>query len=198
MNSKMVNFLMFAVGAAIGSAVTWKLVKTKYERIANEEIESVKEVFARKEKERREVNPIEADDEFSEFDDVEADMTAYHDLLEDLKYNPIKEEKKEGGDAMIEKPYIIPPEEFDELDGYTVVSLTCFADKIVVDDYGVLVDDVDELVGLDSLNHFGEYEEDSVFVRNDARHTDYEILLDTRTYSEAMKDSTHQIETNDN
>ena len=39
------NVLIFAVGAAIGSAVTWKLLKTKYERIAQEEIDSVKEVF---------------------------------------------------------------------------------------------------------------------------------------------------------
>ena len=39
---------IFAVGAAIGSAVTWKLVKTKYEKIANEEIESVKEIYGAK------------------------------------------------------------------------------------------------------------------------------------------------------
>ena len=41
------NVLIFAAGAAIGSAVTWKLIKTKYEQIANEEIESVKEFFGR-------------------------------------------------------------------------------------------------------------------------------------------------------
>ena len=46
MNCKFINVLMFAAGAAIGSAVTWKVVKTKYERIAQEEIESVKEAYA--------------------------------------------------------------------------------------------------------------------------------------------------------
>ena len=29
---------------------------------------------------------------------------------------------------------------------------------------------------------FGEYEEDSVFVRDDERKIDYEILADTRNY----------------
>ena len=35
MNSSIKNLFIFAVGAAIGSTVTWKLVKDKYERLAN-------------------------------------------------------------------------------------------------------------------------------------------------------------------
>lgn len=42
MNKKLFGVIMFAVGAAVGSAVTWELVKTKYEQIAQEEIDSVK------------------------------------------------------------------------------------------------------------------------------------------------------------
>ena len=38
MKNALINLAMLAVGAAIGSAVTWKLVKTKYERIAQEEL----------------------------------------------------------------------------------------------------------------------------------------------------------------
>lgn len=45
MNKKVINILMLTVGAAIGSAVTWKVVKTKYERIAQEEIDSVKDEY---------------------------------------------------------------------------------------------------------------------------------------------------------
>ena len=41
----------FALGVAVGSVTTWKLIKTKYEQIAQEEIDSVKEVYSkRKEK----------------------------------------------------------------------------------------------------------------------------------------------------
>ena len=39
--------LIFSTGVAIGSFVTWKMVKTKYERIAQEEIDSVKETFSK-------------------------------------------------------------------------------------------------------------------------------------------------------
>ena len=45
---------------------------------------------------------------------------------------------------------------------------------------------VDNVIGEDSLNHFGEYEEDSVFVRNDSMATDYEILRDLRAYSDVV------------
>ena len=48
MNCGILNkILIFSVGAAIGSVITWKLVKTKYERIAQEEIDSVKDVYSK-------------------------------------------------------------------------------------------------------------------------------------------------------
>ena len=47
MSKSMVNILIFAAGAAVGSLATWKFVETKYKRIAQEEIDSVKEVFYR-------------------------------------------------------------------------------------------------------------------------------------------------------
>ena len=38
--NKFVNFLAFALGAAAGSAVTWKALKDKYAKYAQEEIDS--------------------------------------------------------------------------------------------------------------------------------------------------------------
>ena len=40
------NVLIFAAGVGIGSVVTWKIVKTKYDQIIQEEIDSVKEAFS--------------------------------------------------------------------------------------------------------------------------------------------------------
>ena len=45
MNSKITNVLFFAAGAAIGSVATWKILKNRYERIVQEEIDSVKNAF---------------------------------------------------------------------------------------------------------------------------------------------------------
>ena len=49
-----------------------------------------------------------------------------------------------------------------------------------------VIRNVDKVVGKGSLNTFGEYEDDSVFVRDDDKKIDYEILRDTRTYSDVV------------
>ena len=74
------------------------------------------------------------------------------------------------------------------------ISLTYYADGVLADENDEVIEDVEDAVGIDSLNRFGEYEDDSVFVRNDARKCDYEILLDQRTYSEVVEDMPHQME----
>lgn len=45
-----------------------------------------------------------------------------------------------------------------------------------------MITNVDEIVGEESLDHFGEYEEDTVYVRNEELETDFEILKDDSNY----------------
>ena len=81
-------------------------------------------------------------------------------------------------------PYLIKPEEFD-IGDYEVITLRDYDDDVVtVDNTGKVLteDEIEECVGFDSLTHFGEYEEDSVFVRNDDLRIDYEILRDEDDY----------------
>lgn len=164
------KLLIFAAGAAIGSVVTWAIVKTKYEQIANEEIESVREHYSNKTTKER--KSTEEPDK----------TTEYSDVIKNEGYVKEEEEKKKMGD----RPFVISPEEFGEMDDYEVVSLIYYADGTVTDDWNNVIesDVVDELVGKESLKHFGEYEDDSVFVRNTELMTDYEILADVRKFTE--------------
>lgn len=188
---KALPFIVFSVGAAIGSVAAWYVAKKKYELIAQEEIDSVKEVFAKK------VAAISDDEEITEKEEDESnnphDITKYATKLSNEGYTnysnmeastPEVETMKNIG---IDRPYVISPEEFGELDDYETISLTYYADEVLTDDMDELVDSIDETVGIDSLNHFGEYEADSVFVRNDRLKADYEILLDNRNYSDVLK-----------
>ena len=185
----------FAIGAAIGSFVTWKIVKTKYKRIADEEINSVKEVFARRysekmNKEKPNENTNQASltlDETKQNANIQDDIAAYHELLDKLKYANIDVDSliaKIGGSTVTDGPFVISPDEFGEDPNYQTVSLTLYEDGVLTDDYDDIVVDVDDLVGEESLTHFGEYEDDSVFVRNESMQTDFEILRDLRTYKE--------------
>ena len=180
MNSSIKNLFIFAVGATIGSAVTWKLVKDKYESLANEEIASAYEHM----KHSKNI-PLFSDgnSEDSETDShVTLDKLREYKAIVDKYAAALVEEEVND----VEKPYVIKPEEFGEILEYESISLTYYADGVLADEYDDVIDDVDEIVGEESLTTFGQYEDSAVFVRNDARKTDYEILLDLRNYSDVV------------
>lgn len=195
--NKTINFMMFVLGVAVGSVVTWRYVEKKYEQIAQDEIDSVKEVFSRRETEFTENTEarIKADNAKEKPSIIEyaallrkQGYTNYSDMA-DEKPEEVKEES-----MSIDKPYVIAPEEFGDLDDYETISLTYYADQILADDNDEIVDDVEDVVGFDSLNSFGEYEDDSVFVRNDRLKCDYEILLDQRKYSSVIRRKPHEVD----
>lgn len=183
MNNKIASFLMFVAGAAVGSIATWKFVKTKYERIANEEIESIREVYFKKEASAK----VSAKENETKQESNIYEMKEYLECIKENRY--YKEENKEEGDPdMNDSPYVISPDEFGNLDEHTCVSLTYYADGVLADDWDTPVICPDEEVGPDIASHFGEYEadKDTVFVRNETLKIDYEICRDLRTYAEVV------------
>ena len=82
------------------------------------------------------------------------------------------------------KPYVIPPEEFGELDDYDQISLTYYEDNYLANDRKELVTDVEGIIGWDNINRIGEYEDDAIHVRNDELKIDYEILQVAYNYSD--------------
>ena len=52
----------------------------------------------------------------------------------------------------------------------------------MAEDYSI-ISDYETLIG-DALSHFGEYEDDSVYVRNEDTECDYEILKHDKTFDE--------------
>lgn len=174
MNNGLSKLFIFVSGVALGSVVTWKLVKTKYEQIANEEIESVREYYAQKDKEKCTNEEISEDAE----DPDEYDRKAYTELVRNYS------EDAEEVVKMEERPFVISPEEYDDTD-YASESLDYYeGDGVLVDSYGDIVEDVDDMVGADFASHFGEYEDDTVYIQNDAREMVYEICRDFGSYSE--------------
>lgn len=178
MNNKFVGFVMFALGAAVGSAVTWRFLKVKYERIAQEEIDSVKEVFSRRNEKEKTYN--------IGIKEPKPSLQELADQLKTLKYETesVSEEKI---DTKEQHPYVITPEEFGQADeDYDVVSLIYYKDGVLADDFEVPIENVDDIVGLESLNHFGEYVEDAVYVRNDKLKVEYEIILCEKNFSDVV------------
>lgn len=171
--NKAVNVLIFFLGAGVGSLVTWKLVKTKYEQIAQEEIDSVKEVFNKRLE--------EAEKSTSELK-TELESVRYSSVVSELGYGNSDEDKDYEEDPSV---YVISPDEYGDKD-YEEVSLTYYDDEILAYDNDVVVNNIDELIGLDSLDRFGEYEDNMLHVRNDILKKDFEIYLDTRNFADVV------------
>lgn len=164
MNSNTKLFIIFVLGLTIVSLTTWNIAKKKYERISQEEINSVKEVFINKKKSHTESEKAEAKSQ------------------ENLNEKYGKQVEKLGYTDYLPPPYVISPNEFGENDNYDTVSLIYYANDILTDDHNDPVENADEVVGEDFKQRFGEYEDDSVYIRNDALRTDFEILKDNGEY----------------
>lgn len=189
--NKLNSVFIFTAGAAIGSIVTLKVVKTKYERIAKEEIESVKDAYSKRFTEVGKEITEDIDAGIGDVDEkISNAVSDYADLVmgEGYAINDDTKGEQMTMDINDERvPYVIPPDEFDEV-GYETLSYTYYANKVLTDEQDIPVEDVDEIVGLGSLETFGEYEDDSVFVRNDAMRLDIEILKDHRNYPHEMEE----------
>lgn len=198
--NKITSFMMFIFGAAVGSVVTWQYTKKKYEQIAQEEIASVKETFSKLEVKSKD-NETEKNNNVRTIVERAKDrpsVVEYAAKLRKQGYTNYSDtdslsEEEVDENMIIDKPYVISPDEFGEFYDYDTISLTYYADQVLADEDDELVEDIEETVGFESLNAFGEYEDDAVFVRNDRLKCDYEILLDQRKYSDVIKRRPHEV-----
>lgn len=186
----MKKLFIFIAGITVGTLATYKLVKDRYEKIAQEEIDSVKERFSEMKTASKD-EKIKEDEYYEEVYIHQPKEEVVTNKYRNLASGYVKSNntaKKE--EVVVEKqdtPYLINPEEFGEFDEYEAVTLLYLSDGILTDDNYDLVDDVDDTVGLDSLKYFDEQETDSIFVRNDRLKCDYEILIEPRSYQDVVE-----------
>lgn len=193
MNDTLSKVLIFAAGAALGVAASYKYFEKKYKKIADEEIASMAEYYEKRLAQAEEEiddysTEIEAQEYIDRASEKFPEVRELVDKLNELNYTENKEVPK------VKPPYVISPDEFGEIEEYATETLYYYKDHVLADDQDNIIEDADDVIGVGSLTHFGEYEDDSVFVRNDREETDYEILLDPREYSDVINSCPHQPE----
>lgn len=172
---------IFAVGAAIGSAVTWKLIDTKYSKRVDQELKEIEEYYENNYTPK--IVPYSGPASSEEEVQMEAAKEEYKTIVAN-NYSG-----KKGGSESMEigtAPYVIPPDEYDMEDDYDAETLTYYTDGVLADDNDKIIEDVANIVGNDFASHFGEYEDDTVFIRNERLKTDYEICMDYRPYKDVV------------
>ena len=182
----MKGLLIFAAGLAVGAVAGALVVKNKVLADAKAEIEEVRDYYRSQRGEVKQEEVEEVKEMVEETIDRVQDMIKEHDnKKEHINYNKLVQNYNPSKNVVeYDDPFIIDPSEFGENDDYDTMTLTYFADGVLVDDVDDIVDEPDIVVGLENLKVFEEYGASSVYVRNDIYKTDYEIIRDDWNYSD--------------
>lgn len=213
MSSTLTKIGMFAGGILVGAAATYFAIKTKYEKLAENEIKEMREYY--KDKNEKEVEIIERNavqrhehekavaeaEKQEEFDkEHEKELEEYRKIVSQYNHPEyadalvrkrelqIKESEKEEENMTEEfaQPYyIIKPDQYGEKD-YEPVTLTWYADGVLTDEFDNVIDEdeIEERIGMEALVNIGAYEDGLIHVRNDDLEIDYEIQEDPRRYAD--------------
>lgn len=198
------HFAMFMAGVTIGAAGAWLYCKRYYEQIAQEEIDSVKAAFAERKSDmnlntKNEGSNAEDNKEKANMAKLKPDLVNYAAKLQEEGYTNYSSHSEKNTNAekedepVVDEPYVISPEDSGE-NNYTQINLTYYADGVLADDEDDILEDIAGTVGLNFASHFGEYEDDTVFIRNDRLRCEYEIQRDNRTYEEVTGGGPNDME----
>ena len=211
------TILIVIASAGISGAAGYFIAKKKYEKKADEEIESVKKAFNEhlneltksgekidipmtrngyskysKKKLSEKKTKKESDREPLPTDPVAVDNYIDYSAPYRTSSKNVKTEKKfvedEKGAASNDDPYIISPDDF-MASSYESSTPLYYADGVLADSDNNVISSSIRLLGPKALNSFGQYQEDTVFVRNDKLKTDFEIILDTREFSKIRREN---------
>lgn len=184
MNNSVIAGLSFVAGLVVGGFATWRVLKTKYEQIIKEEIDSVKEVFGRRKAEESETEEKEEKSEVN-LRCEDNHEREYLNILNKQNYAELEEAKRKLQEAREEmRPFTIGYDEFGDNEDYEITTLYKYSDGVIADELGNIIEDVDEVLGEENVDTFGEYEEDTIYIQNDYQEVYFEILKVLTPYSE--------------
>lgn len=199
----MKNFIVFLAGAVVGAGGAYFFLKDKMEAKTQEEIQSVQKSFAHRldEMEKRyetELAQYKDDkktaEEIIDKNYVPEDRSSYDkEELNDYRTNHetnyagsnsenvVKEEPSDiypTEEETREYPFVISPDIFDSKSSNEQMTLTYYKrSHCLVNEYGIELN-IQDTIGEEALNHFGEFEDAIVYVRNNHLGYDYEVILD--------------------
>lgn len=200
----MINkILYFSGGAVVGAAAMWLLLKKKYDDELEQRTQSVIRAFTeqanRNAKNSLDDPSIEPDKtELADTPDNEKDIMRN---AGDLSKRPRVDytaygrtddaptETKIASEPTVSETHIIAPIDFGEIEDYVQIQMTQFYDGVLTDDDFNMIDPADLekwLGGIDPMNHYGEYEDDAVHIRNDSMKCYIEIVKDERLFAAIM------------
>ena len=199
------KILLFLAGGGVGAFVTGMIIKTKFEKELDKQVEEIRDAIEKGYEEVKNRPPFEPDDD----EDIELPKRVAEKILksseeaknkEDVQTilerkgyvnysrpneEPIRNQIPEDEEVFVPEEdniEIIAPEEYGEMRDYDQETLYYLRDKILVDTQGHVIENIGDYIGHDALNEFGAFgEADSVYVRNHRNEMDIAVYLRDET-----------------
>lgn len=181
------GIFIFAIGALSGTFVGAQIAKKKYEEIANEEIEEIRDYYRKINKELADqlvdkTAEPEKVEEAKEVEEIVEERKQYENIIKRGNYMAVDEEEQNN---VCDEAYPIDPSEFGNEGKNATETLTYFADGVLVNEVDEVVEDPDLVVGRHHIDIFNEFPDATcVYVRNDLDGMDYEIIKDDWCWSD--------------
>lgn len=202
MNDSVERVFIFTTGLMIGIISTRTYFKRKYEAIANEEIESCKKVFERKENMKkydttsndilREEKPKKVDEpeKFSyRTEDSKSNSISYSDFYKDKGKPEVVEFMNDIKTAypVEDEQYEIDVSDYEEDLQYAKVTLAYYMEDgvLMYEDTEEIAAD-DQTVGIENLSDFVLTDDQTAYFRNPKNCIDYEVVKIDGSYRELV------------
>lgn len=189
--SGIIGSISFIAGVVVGVAATYRIAEQKYRNIAEEEIASVKEVFENRKPVVVENTP-RVTAKLAEVKQAES-RVSYSSIIKKTGYDTLDvkpsqdEEELQKMSMHDDAIHVITYDEFATIEGFGEETFYYTADNCVLDSelQELCDDEINDAIGGDPLEYTMDADIDGrVFIRNDRRKVDYEIIISQKNYSE--------------
>lgn len=193
------NIIFLLVGAGAGCAGTYIFMKDKFDKLIQEETDSVKKYYEEKYSNNNDDIPEKEPEVESEKKVVEerkkpdvAVEPDYDEIIEKLNYNQYS--TKAGSSKLASRPYIISEAEWEDDNKYIKKTISYFEeDEVCFDnDNNDVYENVGKDIGNDNLEQLTEEGQDELYVRNEKLGIDFDIIFETGSYENFIENGDYE------
>lgn len=194
MKETLIRVAIFSVGVGVGVAASMTYFDKKYQKLADEEIESCRQAFSKprvvlvKDEKVEEAKILEGKTTISSIapnvysSSVQLETKAYSDY-----YAPKKVEEAETLSPKEDEPFDISVDEYEEDSEFMKVTLNLYlTDGALVYEETEELADEGSTVGQENLDDFSRTNFSSAYFRNPKNNIDYEVIKVDGSYRELI------------
>ena len=192
--------IIFSVGAAIGAASTYFILKDQFNKQRNEEQahdkEYYKNLYSNKEETPSKEEPKDVEIKIKDAVMAEVEVKPgekepdYDDIINKLNYNQFstKAPDIDGDPRPAKKPYQISMDDYNEDVSQIKKIISYFEDDGVCmdNDTKEVLDNVAKDIGIDNLELINTEGNDEIYIRNEQSGIDYNVVSEPGSYTDYL------------